>query len=127
MGTTLLVAFLIAHGLVHLAIWLPHPDPAETAAPFAPDHSGLLVAVSVPQHTTRFLARALAVGTAVAYLFAGPGVAVGAGWAPVTAAAAAILGLLLKLVYFNPWLLLGIALDGAVLSAALGGWPVSLA
>ena len=35
MTTALVVAFLAAHGLVHLAIWLPHPerDLRETNSP----------------------------------------------------------------------------------------------
>jgi hypothetical protein len=42
------------------------------------------------------------------------------------AAVAAILGLVLKVVFFNPWLSLGILIDAAVLSSALLSWPVSL-
>src|SRR4026207_1011810 len=37
----LFIAFLIAHGLVHLAIWLM-PKPPGQKAPFDPDHSWLL-------------------------------------------------------------------------------------
>jgi hypothetical protein len=42
------------------------------------------------------------------------------------AAAAAIVGLALKVLYFNPWLTVGIFLDAAVLSAAVLSWPVGL-
>lgn len=121
--TALLVAFLLAHGFVHLAVWLPRP--AEDA-PFSPDHSAVLTAGHVPAATARALAIALAAGTAATYVLAAAAVGVEAGWAPAAAAAAALLGLLLKVLYFNPWLLLGIALDGLVLSAALTEWPVAL-
>jgi hypothetical protein len=37
MGRSLFIGFLIAHGLVHLAIWLV-PKPSDQKAPFDPDH-----------------------------------------------------------------------------------------
>lgn len=30
MITTLVVVFLLPHGLVHFAVWLPHPEPDPT-------------------------------------------------------------------------------------------------
>ena len=40
MITALAVALLLAHGLVHFAVWLPHPEPDPgKPAPFAPDRS----------------------------------------------------------------------------------------
>jgi hypothetical protein len=42
------------------------------------------------------------------------------------AVVAAGLGLVLKTLYFHPWLSLGVLLDLGVLSAALTQWPVSL-
>ena len=41
MWRLLFIGFLIAHGLVHLAIWLL-PRPSDQEAPFDPDHSWLL-------------------------------------------------------------------------------------
>lgn len=41
MWRSLFIAFLVAHGLVHLAIWLM-PKPADDKAPFDPDHSWLV-------------------------------------------------------------------------------------
>ncbi len=52
MTTVLVVGFLLAHGLVHLAVWLPHPEPEPAKPPpFVPDHSALLTAVRVPAPT----------------------------------------------------------------------------
>jgi hypothetical protein len=68
----------------------------------------------------------LASATTVAYVAAGVAVAVGSGWAVGLAAAAAIVGLSLKALYFNPWLSLGVLLDAVVLSAAVAGWPITL-
>ena len=127
MTTILLAGFLAAHGFVHLAIWLPHPQPQPAAPPpFAPDHSALLTAVSVPQADTHRLAVALAVAAGLGYLVAGLGVAVGGGWAALFVIAGAVVGLVLKLVFFNPWLTLGVLLDAAALTSVLVGWPMSL-
>ena len=126
--TWLIAAFLIAHGAIHLAVWLPPPPTdAERQAPFAPDHSALLTRTQVPQAASHLVAVGLAGAAAVLYVIAGLTVALGSGWAVAIAAAAAILGLVLKVLYFNPWLTLGILLDAAVLSAALLSWPVGLA
>lgn len=35
-------------------------------------------------------------------------------------------GLVLKAVWFNPWLLVGVLLDAGVLAAVFGQWPASL-
>ena len=42
------------------------------------------------------------------------------------AVVAAIIALALKILFFNPWLSLGVLLDAAVLSSALWSWPFSL-
>ena len=127
----LIAAFLIAHGAVHLAIWLPsQPDDAEHQAPFAPDHSAVLTRTHMSPTTTHLLAERLAGATTIAYVVAGLGVglgvALGAGWAVAPAVVAALLGLTLKILYFNPWLSLGLLLDAAVLISAVWAWPVSL-
>jgi hypothetical protein len=125
--TFLVVAFLAVHGLLHLAVWLPKPQPAPAKPPpFQPDHSGVLTAVHVPERTTHVVAIGLASGTCAAYLLAAVATALGASWAVATAVAAALLGLLLKGLYFHPWLSVGVLLDLGVLSAALLEWPVAL-
>jgi hypothetical protein len=125
--TLLLVAFLAAHGLVHLAVWLPEPDPeAEKPPPFAPDHSAVLTVAAVPQRTAHRLAVALAWFVASAYVLGAVLVAFDAAWAAPVLVVAASAGLALKALYFNPWLSLGVLLDALVLSAAVAGWPVSV-
>jgi hypothetical protein len=66
----------------------------------------------------------LAVVAAGAYVTAGLAVAFDTAWAVPLAVAAAVTGLALKLVFFHPWLILGVLLDLAVLIAAATGWPV---
>ena len=118
--TALLVAFLAAHGLLHLAIWLPHPEPEPAKPPpFHPDHSAVLVAAHTPPAAVHALSLALAAVTAAAYLLAAGAVVWGAGWAVPVTVTAALAGLTLKGLYFHPWLLLGIALDLFVLVLAL--------
>lgn len=127
MTTFLVVGFLALHGLLHLAIWLPKPapDPAKPP-PFDPDHSGVLTAVHVPVQAARSLAIGLAAGACATYLLAAVAVALGTGWAGAVAVAAALIGLLLKGLYFHPWLSLGVLLDLGVLAAAVWEWPVAL-
>jgi hypothetical protein len=123
MTTTLVVAFLLAHGLVHFAVWLPHPDPDPgKSAPFAPDHSAVLTKTSVPQATARKVSTTLAVAAGGGFVLTGLAVATEAAWAVPVALVASLLGLGLKALFFNPWLLIGIALDLGVLVGALT-WP----
>jgi hypothetical protein len=120
-------AFLVAHGAVHLAVWLPPaPAEAERQAPFAPDHSAVLTRTQLPPAAVHLFAVRLAGAAAAVYVLAGLAVALGSGWAVGLAATAAAVGLALKSVFYNPWLTLGIVLDLAVLISALTDWPVSL-
>jgi len=125
--TFLVVGFLAVHGLLHLVVWLPKPEPDPVKPPpFEPDHSAVLTAAHVPAAATHALAIGLATGACAAYLLAALVVALGLGWAVGVAVAAALIGLLLKGLYFHPWLSFGVLLDLGVLSAALWEWPVAL-
>jgi hypothetical protein len=127
MITALLVAFLVAHGLVHLAIWLPHPQPdTEKPPPFQPDHSGLLTAAPITPSATHTFSVVLASAVAIAYVLAGVAVATSVPAAAGLVAVAAGLGLVLKTLFFHPWLTVGVAIDAVLLVAAMSGWPVSL-
>lgn len=127
MATFLVVGFLLVHGLLHLAVWLPHPDPRpDHPAPFEPDHSRVLTAVHVEQQTTHQVAVVLAVATAAVYVVSGLAVWIGLPSAAAIVALAAVIGLAMKVLYFDPWLLIGIGLDAMVLTSAVAGWPVTL-
>lgn len=117
--TAFVATFLVVHGVLHLAVWLaPTSKDPDRPAPFRPDHSPLLTAA--PPAVTHRLAVGLAAATAAAYVLAGVGVAVGASWAVPAAIAAAVLGLLLKVPFFHPWLTAGVLLDAVVLVVAIG-------
>jgi hypothetical protein len=126
--TTFLVAgFLLLHGLLHLAVWLPKPEPTpDKPVPFEPDHSALLTEAHVQQRTVHRLAVWLAATAAALYGIAGLAVALGTSWAIPLALLAGAVGLAVKLLFFHPWLLIGIGLDVLVLTCALVEWPVAL-
>ena len=101
--------FLVAHGLVHLAIWLPAP---KQDAPFDPGYSWLFGAVRRP-------ARALAVAAGALFALAGVLVLAGADAGAALAVAGAAVSLALVLLTFHPWLLGAVAIDVAVTVVAL--------
>jgi len=123
MATTLLAVFLVLHGLLHLGIWIPRPKP-DAPAPFVPDRSALLTAAAVPRTAAHALSVTLAAVTAAAFVAAGVAIAFDAAWSVPLAVAAALTGLALKLLFFHPWLIIGVLLDLTVLTAATTGWPV---
>jgi hypothetical protein len=120
------IAFVIAHGVVHAAVWATPKDP-DKPAPFDPSHSWALAAGHVAAAPTRSASVVLAWVSAVLYTLAGVSVAVDAANWMVLATLAAIVGLALKGVWFNRWLSLGVLLDVAVLVAVAQGWPPSVA
>jgi hypothetical protein len=125
--TWLVVVFLLVHGALHLAVWLPpQPTDAERAAPFAPDESAVLIRARVARPAAHRLAAGMALAAALGYAAAGLAVAVASGPAVGLAVVAAVLGLALKALFFNPWLILGVLLDLAVIGAALLDWPFRL-
>jgi hypothetical protein len=69
---------------------------------------------------------ALASDTAILYVLAGAGLAAGAGWWSMAALVAASWGLVLKAIWFHPWLTVGALLDAAVVLAVAQSWPGSL-
>lgn len=105
----LLGVLTIAHGAVTALIWAL---PANDDAPFRATHSWLV-------GDSRLAAVAMASTAAVGFGVTGVGVLIDATWWPVAAVAAGALGLLLMVVYFNPWLIAGIAISAAVLVAGL--------
>lgn len=121
----LVVAYLLAHGLVHLAIYVTHPDPSKPQ-PFDPHHSWALTQVQAPPKTAYQTSVLLAWITTAAFILAAVALATGAGWWPAAAMVAAALGLAFKAAWFNPWLSAGVTLDAALVAAVAAQWPASL-
>jgi hypothetical protein len=101
--------FLLAHGLLHIAVWVPRP-PANV--PFDTSHSPIFGSV-------RGVAIGLAVLAAVLFVVAGIAVLAHAAWWALVAMAAAAVSALLILLTFSPWLLLGLAIDIVIFVLAL--------
>jgi hypothetical protein len=107
--TTLAALFLVAHGLVHLAVWLPSPA---ADAPFDPGRSWLL-------GDARPAARTLASVACAALVLSGALILPGAGAGAALAVAGAAISLALVLLTFNPWLMGAVAIDVAIVLVAL--------
>ncbi|MDN3029220.1 hypothetical protein [Streptomyces sp. S.PB5] len=124
--TALLVGvFLILHGLLHPGVWTA-PQQPDKPSPFDPGHSWALTAAHVPAAPARAWALALAWYTAVVYAVAGAGVFAGSPWWPTAALVAAASGLVLKALWFDPWLGIGVLLDVSVIVAVSSTWPASV-
>jgi hypothetical protein len=103
----LLGAFIVAHGLVTALIWV---TPAKADAPFPAAHSWLL-------GDARPLAVILALVAAAGFVLAGIGFITQQAWWAFTGISAGAVALLLMTLYFNPWLLAGIAISAGILYA----------
>ena len=116
------VAFLIVHGFVHAAVWAA-PKPADQPAPFDPAHSWALAAAHIAAPAARTASLTLA--WLAAGLFAAAGCALAldiTAWTSLAVLGATV-GLLLKGLWFNRWLSLGVALDLGVIAAVASNWP----
>ena len=93
--------FLIAHGLVHLAIWLA---PSTKTAPFDVHHSPVFGDI-------RGLATLLGVTAGVMFIVTGIGYLTGQSWWAMAALAGAAVSTGLMVVTFTPWWILGLAIN----------------
>ena len=109
MVRVLVGGFVVAHGLVTAAIWT---SPAKAGEPFRATRSWILGDV-------RSLAVALALVAALGFVLAGVGFLAHQGWWNVFGIGAGAVALVLMGLYFNPWLLAGIAISGGVLYAGI--------
>jgi uncharacterized membrane protein YphA (DoxX/SURF4 family) len=117
--------FLVAHGLVHLLYLTPRPE-EDQSYPFVPETRWITRALGLEPARARKLAGALAVVAAVAFAVAGCALIVDAAiWQPAAVVASSI-SLALLLVFFHPWLLIGIGLD-IVIIASVVRWHVPAA
>jgi hypothetical protein len=96
--------FLVAHGVLHLVIWII-PTPAD--APFDAHHSPMLGNV-------RVVSMVLAVLCGIVLVAAGVGVLAQWSWWPQAAIIGAAGSIALLLFTFTPWWLLALAIDIAI-------------
>jgi hypothetical protein len=99
---------VVAHGLITGAIWTAPPTPD---APFVAGHSWLL-------GDSRFLAVPVSILLALGFALAGVGLVLDQAWWAAFGLAAGVGALVFMLMYFNPWLLAGLAISGGIAFAA---------
>lgn len=126
-----ITVFLIAHGLVHLGLaFAPDPgDPDAKAGAFftAADRSWLLPQLNLGGSAVQWIGIILVGLSTVGFVLAGMGVLGVAGlaglWRPLVAASAAV-SLLLLILFWHPWLPVGVLIDvGILASLLLFNWP----
>jgi hypothetical protein len=117
--------FLVAHGLVHGLFVVPRPPDAGASWPFDPSESWLLNRLGVESSPARAIAAGLVVVTVVAFTVTALTVIgiLPAGWLRPVAIASASVSLILLGIFFHPWLVIGVAIDAAILwGVGLNGW-----
>lgn len=119
LGPWLLAGFLVAHGLVHLLFFVPAPPASGSATtwPFDLGQSWLHRA-GLDAAAVRIAGAALVVGVVVFFLLAGLATAnliVPADWWRALVIAAAVLSAVTLVLFFEPQLMLGLAIDGVLL------------
>jgi hypothetical protein len=119
----LLAGFLIAHAAIHIAFIAPRPQPATAgpAWPFELGRSWLLDRIDSRGAGHRTLGTALVAVTIGGLVLAGTAVL---GFVPGAIGTAAVMvgavgSLALLLLFFHPWLVLGVAIDLALISAVV--------
>lgn len=108
---------LLVVAFAHLAVWLPPYDPERHA--FDAKSSTVLLRAGVDERGSRWAAVGGALAVAAAFVLAGFGVIRGSSWAPEATSGAAVLSVLLVGLYFNPWLLLFVVVDLAIVAVVL--------
>jgi hypothetical protein len=108
---------LLGHGLIHVAIYAP---PTAADAPFDAGHSWLASGA----RQARPLLLTLAYASAATLTVAGIGLFAQQNWWQVAAIAGAVLSLLLLILFFNPWITVGVAINVAVILVLVQtDWP----
>ena len=117
---TFIGLFVVAHGLVTVAIWAMGAQtvPEGNLQPPDPTHSWLL-------GDARTLSMVFGVAVGIALVVAGIGFLLAQSWWPALAVAAGIGSLLLFAVFFTPWWLAGIAISSTLIVGALRAVPVA--
>jgi hypothetical protein len=118
-GAWLLAAVIVGHGWVHAMFLLPRP-PAEDGAPAWPfdmSRSWPVVRGGLPLGPLRTAGAALIAAVVVAGALAAlatVGIVVPAGWWPALVAGSAVGSAVLLVLFFDPQLILGLAIDAAL-------------
>jgi hypothetical protein len=134
---TLIAVVLIAHGLIYFGMTIvPLPQPGGMQTPFWPswwrdavDNQWLAVRLGLAPQAVRLAGSLLWVIALAGFVLAGLGIlgvpGLNAFW-QLSAGVAAAVSLLLFLFYWHSWLVVGAAINVAVLAALWQNWPAAL-
>jgi hypothetical protein len=125
--------FLIGHALIHAGYLSPAPPKTADGPewPFVMAKSWLVTGLGIGPEVVRVLGTALVILTLVTLIGAGLasiGLVVPNAWWPQLAVSGAVASLAVLLLFFHPWLLLGVAIDlGLLYLVLLANWsPVEV-
>lgn len=124
-------SFLIVHGLIHVLWFVPKPrTPDGPPWPFGLTDSWLLNGVHAPDGLVRGVAVTLALASLAGFVLAGLGVigvpGLNHAWSGLTIGSAAA-SLLLVVLFWHTFFVVGLVLDIALLVTTIGGrWPSTL-
>jgi hypothetical protein len=122
-GRLVVAGLLLAHGLIHLAFVAPRPAPTPGGPPWPFDlgQSWLLAQLGVSADLARILGLALVAATVAGFALAAlTAIAIGpAGLWTAGLALGGVASLGVLILFFHPWLVLGLAIDAVVLWAAI--------
>jgi hypothetical protein len=116
-GAWLLAALLIGHGLVH-GLYLVPQDPSATGWPFDMARSWLVTWLGIDAAAARAVGTVLIAAIAVGFALGGLAtldLLVPSGWWPNLVLGSTLASVLLLVLFFDPQLVLGLAIDGALL------------
>jgi len=112
--------FLAAHGLIHLGYVTPAP--ADPKYPFSLSKSWLITGIGLEEPSVRMLGIVLSALTVVGFVLTGlaaTGILVPQEWWQPLTVVSAMTSFLLLVFFWNTWLVLGVAIDIALLVALL--------
>ncbi|HSD48817.1 MAG TPA: hypothetical protein VLE71_03200 [Actinomycetota bacterium] len=118
MGRVIVGLFLVAHGLVHLLYMVPRRED-DPSYPFVPEDRWFARALGLGPSAAKAVAGTLAAACAIAFVISAVALLASADlWEPAAVVGAAI-SLVLMLLFFHRWLLIGIAIDVMILASVL--------
>lgn len=123
----IIAGFLLAHGAIHASFLSPRPPATATGPqwPFEIARSPLLTPLGIGSPELRLVGLVLVATTAAGFALAAVASLglVPAGLWPVGVALGSIASIALLVIFFHPWLVLGVVIDVVLLWAVLAnGW-----
>ena len=112
MWRTMLGLFVLAHGVVTVAIWGPNPRTVEKGPPIDTSHSWLL-------GSARSVSLILAIWAGVAISVAGIAFLTHQEWWPLAGILGGGLSFILFIVFFSPWWFAAIAISAGLIAASV--------